>query len=246
MLFIYLIGKIKLPHDSPIDKLSVGRASFAMVILSFIIYLIPGMWGAPLKMIAGFPPAISYSEAPHGIHGEAPIVEDGMPESAHAHGHGITTIRDYYEALDYAKKQDKPLLIDFTGWACVNCRLMESNVWADASVAPLMANDFVVASLYVDDREALTNSNLGKLMINGNKMETIGDQWMDLQIRKYEEVTQPLYVVVDHNENNISGKATYKTHKDPVIFKEWLIEAKSRFIDSKNAQIIEPEFEILK
>jgi thiol:disulfide interchange protein DsbD len=245
VLAIYLLGRIKLPHDSPVDGLSVGRTIFATIVISFIIYLIPGMFGAPLKMIAGFPPPSTYSESPYGIHGEAPEIEDGWPESTYAHGHGINTIRDYYDALAYAKEVDKPLLLDFTGWACVNCRKMEEQVWADESIAPMMADDFVVASLYVDDREELPADEAGAPMVNGRTMKTIGDKWMDLQIRKYQEVTQPMYVVLDHNENNISGKANYQTHGEVDLFRQWLEFSKEQFKSSKNTTTIIPEFEII-
>ena len=248
MLFIYLIGKIQLPHDSPIEKLSVGRMLFALLTFCFIIYLIPGLFGAPLKWISGFPPPMTYSESPFGFHGKAPEVseDEGWPASTHAHGHGINVIRDYDEALAFAKKVNKPLLIDFTGWACVNCRKMEENVWAHESISPIMANDFIIASLYVDDRELLTDEFKGKPMVNGKTMKTIGDKWMNLQIEKYKEVTQPLYVVVDHNENNISGKANYSTHGSPDLFKPWLEFAKEQFESAKDALVIEPEFKVLK
>src|SRR5690606_292545 len=100
MLFIYLIGKIQFPHDSPTEKLSVGRGMFALIVLGFTIYLIPGIWGAPLKLISGFPPPRTYAEEPYGIHGEAPEVDSGWPASTHAQGHGINVVRDYYEALE--------------------------------------------------------------------------------------------------------------------------------------------------
>jgi len=247
MLFIYLIGKIQMPHDSPVTKLSVGRMLFALVNLCFIIYLIPGLWGAPLKLISGFPPPMTYSESPHGFYGEAPKVDEdaGWPASTHAHGHGIMTIRDYDEALAYAKKINKPLLIDFTGWACVNCRRMEENVWAHESISPIMAEDFIVASLYVDERTPLTDEHKGKPMVTGSTMETVGHRWTNMQIDRYQEVTQPLYVVVDHNENNISGKANYANHGTPEKFKAWLKNAKRKFADSKDYAVIEPEFKVI-
>ena len=246
MLVIYLLGKIRFPHDSPLEKLSVGRGLFAMVVLCFVIYLIPGLWGAPLKAIAGFPPPATYSEAPFGIHGHAPEVEDGWPPSTKAHGHGINVITDYEEALAYAQETGKPLLIDFTGWACVNCRKMEENVWAEEHVAPIMAEDFIIASLYVDDRTEISEKYKGQKGTDGNEFVTIGDKWMDFQIAAYQEVTQPMYVVVDHNENNISGKANYQTHSNPEDFKNWLEFALSQFDATKDAATYYPEFEVVK
>ena len=246
MLFIYLLGKIQFPHDSPIEKLSVGRGLFAMIVLGFTIYLIPGIWGAPLKLISGFPPPRTYSESPYGLHGETPKVDDSMPESTHAHGHGINTIRDYDDALEYAKKVDKPLLLDFTGWACVNCRKMEEYVWSDESVSPIMAEDFVIASLYVDDRGDLPKRYEGEKKLNGDPMTTIGDKWMKMQIERYQEVTQPMYVILDHNENNISGKANYQSHGNVEDFRKWLKFGLKQFEQSKNATIYIPEFEVIK
>lgn len=246
ILAVYLFGKIQFPHDDEVKKLSVGRGMLGTIVVAFIIYLIPGLFGAPLKLISGFPPPLTYAEAPYGIHGKAPEVEDGWPESTHAHGHGINTVRDYYEALDYARAVGKPLLIDFTGWACVNCRRMEENVWADESVAPIMADKFVIASLYVDDRGELPAEDIGKPMSNGKTMKTIGDKWMDMQISRYKEVTQPMYVVLDHNENNISGKANYQTHSEPALFKQWLERALEQFEASKEATVIKPEMEIIE
>lgn len=242
VLAIYLLGKIQFPHDSPIEKLSVGRGILATLVVGFIIYLIPGMWGAPLKMISGFPPPMTYSESPYGIHGEAPKVPNGWPESTHPHGHDIYTVRDFEDAMEYAKEVDKPVLLDFTGWACVNCRKMEEYVWADPTVAPIMAEDFIVASLYVDDRTGLPAKYKGELKSNGDPMETTGDKWMKMQIEEYEQATQPMYVVLDHKGNNISGLADYSSHSEAELFKDWLNFAKKQFVSSKNATIITPEF----
>lgn len=244
MLFIYLIGLIRFPHDSPSDKISVGRGVFAMIVLGFTIYLIPGIWGAPLKLISGFPPPLTYSESPYGIHGHAPEVGDGWPESTHAHGHGINVIYDYYEALEFAKEQDKPLLIDFTGWACVNCRKMEEYVWADPSVSPIMAEDFIIASLYVDDRADVPEKYKDEKNINGDPLRNIGELWKKMEIERYGEITQPMYVIIDHNENNISGKANYDSHGNVSLFKGWLEKGKDAFESSKNSTLIVPEFKI--
>ncbi|MGB1104691.1 MAG: protein-disulfide reductase DsbD family protein [Crocinitomicaceae bacterium] len=245
VLGIYLLGKIRFPHDSPIEKLSVGRGILAVFVFSFVLYLLPGIWGAPLKLISGFPPPMTYSESPYGLHGEEPDLPEGWPETTVPHGHDINTIRDYEDALEYAKEVDKPVLLDFTGWACVNCRKMEEYVWSDPSISPLMAEDFVVASLYVDDRTDLPAKYEGEVNRNGEPMKTTGDKWMDMQIVEYQEVTQPMYVVIDHKGNNISGKANYQTHSDAKTFKGWLEFALEQFKSSKNATIIKPEFEVV-
>lgn len=246
VLGIYLLGKIRFPHDSPIEKLSVGRGILAIFVFSFVLYLLPGIWGAPLKLISGFPPPMTYSESPYGLHGEEPEIPDGWPETTVPHGHDINTVRDYDDALEYAKEVDKPVLLDFTGWACVNCRKMEEYVWSDPSVSPLMAEEFIVASLYVDDRTDLPKKYEGETNRNGDLMKTTGDKWMDMQITEYQEVTQPMYVVIDHKGNNISGKANYQTHSNADAFKEWLEFALKQFDSSKNATIIKPEFEVIQ
>jgi thiol:disulfide interchange protein DsbD len=246
VLGIYLLGKIQFPHDSPVEKLSVGRGIFAIFTFSFVLYLLPGIWGAPLKLISGFPPPMTYSESPYGLHGEEPEIPEGWPETTVPHGHDINTVRDYEDALEYAKEVDKPVLLDFTGWACVNCRKMEEYVWSDPSVSPLMADEFIVASLYVDDRTDLPKKYEGEKNRNGELMETTGDKWMDMQITEYQEVTQPMYVVIDHKGNNISGKANYQTHSNAGDFKAWLEFALEQFESSKNATIIKPEFEVIQ
>lgn len=245
VLVIYLLGKIQLPHDTPVEKLSVGRVAFACVVVGFIIYLLPGMGGAPLQLIAGFPPPLSYAESPPSTGTRGAAVDGDWPPSTHAYGHGINTVRDYDDALDYAQKVGKPLLVDFTGWACVNCRKMEEFVWADESISPLMANDFVVASLYVDDRTALPEKYKGEQKANGKPLTTIGEKWMKLQTERYREVTQPMYVILDHNENNISGKANYQSHGNVPDFKAWLENGKKQFDLSKRKTTITPTFEQL-
>ena len=242
MLAIYLLGKIRLPHDSPIEKLSVGRALFATVVIAFVIYLIPGMWGAPLKGLSGFPPPLTYAEAPYGIHGEAPVKTD-QPASAE-NVHGIWTVTNYDEALAWAKAQGKPLMLDFTGWACVNCRKMENNVWSDEKVLPILRDKFVVASLYVDDRTELPIAEQITLP-NGKRIKTIGDKYGQMEINRYKKITQPLYVIVDLNENNLVGEADYDNHGEPEIFKKWLEKGLEQFEESKQTTLITPKFVLL-
>ncbi|RYY08803.1 MAG: DUF255 domain-containing protein, partial [Chitinophagaceae bacterium] len=142
LLVLYLFGKIKFPHDSPIGKFSLTRWFFIAVFAGFTIYLVPGVTNSKasnLTMISGFPPPLCYSVYKQPVNCEK----------------GIEPLRDYEEALALAKKLNKPLLIDFTGWACVNCRRMEENVWINERVGSMMKNDFIVVSLYVDERKKL-------------------------------------------------------------------------------------------
>lgn len=242
VLALYLFGLIRFPHDSPVERLSVGRALFGTATLAFVIYLIPGMWGAPLNGLSGFPPPITYSESPYGIHGKAPE-KTNQPKSAE-NVHGIWTVRNYEEALAWAKEQGKPLMLDFTGWACVNCRKMENNIWTDEDILPLLQDKFVVASLYVDDRTELPKSEQ-KILPNGKMIKTIGNKYAQMEINRYGKITQPLYVIIDHNENSLSGQASYDTHGEPKLFKEWLEDGLEAFKSSKNITYLKPNFVLL-
>lgn len=242
---MYLLGFIQFPHDSKVEKLAVGRGLLGMTAFAFVVYLLPGMWGAPVNIIAGLTPSMEYAESPYGVNMLAPKKDDALPESAHYHGHGIWVIKDYDEALAYAKAVDKPLLIDFTGIQCVNCRKMENFVWANEEIAPIMAEKFVIASLFVDDKASLPKEKWG-VDAQGNAIKEVGKKWLNFESTKYGEATQPLYVVVDHNEDNISGKANYQSHSNPADFKQWLDKALLQYDLSKNPNILQPEFEIVE
>jgi thiol:disulfide interchange protein DsbD len=245
VLGVYLLGFIQFPHDSKMEKLSVGRGLLGLVCISFVFYLLPGMWGAPVNIISGLAPSKTYSESPYGVNKDRPKKNEGMPETAEYHGHGIWVIKDYDDALAYAKEVDKPLLIDFTGIQCVNCRKMEDFVWAAEEVSPIMADEFVIASLFVDDKKALPESEWITLD-DGTVIKEVGKKWFNFQTSKYAQGTQPLYVVVDHEENNISGKASYDTHSAVEDFKGWLENAKAQFEISKNPNISTPDYEIVQ
>ncbi|MBB1193886.1 thiol:disulfide interchange protein, partial [Flavobacterium sp. SOK18b] len=130
-LALYLFGKIILPHDSPLNHISVGRLSLGLVVLAFTVYLIPGIWGAPLKLISGFPPPMTYSESPYGVgnsKGGSATTAQVLPDGAHLGPHDLIAFEDYDKGVAYAKSVNKPILLDFTGYACVNCRKMEDYV----------------------------------------------------------------------------------------------------------------------
>ncbi|MDP5097670.1 MAG: thioredoxin family protein, partial [Flavobacterium sp.] len=157
---LYLFGKLILPHDSPMTHISVGRLFVALFVTTFTIYLIPGLWGAPLKILSGFTPPMTYSESPYGVGYQNTVSsgvssESALPENAHIGPLGITAFHDYEEGLAYAKKVNKPVLLDFTGHACANCRKMEENVWSDAEILKILKNEIVLISLYGDDQREL-------------------------------------------------------------------------------------------
>jgi len=232
MLALYLFGKIKLPHDSDLPFISVGRLSLGLVVLAFTIYLIPGLWGAPLKLISGFPPPMHYSEAPYGVGytklgGGEGVSHGEIPKDAHLGPHDIIAFNDYDLGMDYAKKVNKPVLLDFTGWACVNCRKMEARVWSDPSVLQILKNDIVLISLYVDDKRPLPESEQYTSEVTGKKIKYIGNKWSDFQIKKYKANAQPYYVLLDHDGNNLNEHVAYNT--DIQAYLDWLNDGISKF-----------------
>jgi thiol:disulfide interchange protein len=222
VLAFYLFGKITLPHDSPINHISVGRLTFGLLVLSFTIYLIPGLWGAPLKLISGFPPPMQYSESPDGFGASKSSGEtkSALPEGAEYGPQNIITFHDYEKGMEFAKKSGKPVLLDFTGYACVNCRKMEELVWSDTKVLGVLKNDVVLISLYVDDKKELPESEQYVSETTGKKIRTIGNKWSDLQIKTYKANAQPFYVIVDHNSINLTEPSAY--NPDIENYYNWL------------------------
>lgn len=220
-LAYYLFGKITLPHDSPIAHISVGRLSLGLLVLSFTIYLIPGLWGAPLKLISAFPPPMEYSESPFGV-GGSNSGKTSLPEGAKSGPHQIAIFDDYDKGLAYAKTVNKPIMLDFTGHACVNCRKMENNVWSYKSILPILKNEVVLISLYVDDQRPLPKSEQFISKTTGAEIETIGDKWTDFMISKYNTNTQPLYVLTDLQGNSINVKQPSISYVSVVEYEAWL------------------------
>lgn len=221
---LYLFGKITLPHDSPLTHISVGRLFMGLFVLSFTIYMIPGLWGAPLKIISGFPPPLNYSESPYGVGnskgGNGHGLEE-LPEGGYLAQHDILAFKDYEKGLAYAKEVNKPILLDFTGYACVNCRKMEDYVWADPSVLSILKNEVVLISLYVDDKKDLPENERYISPVTGKKIKTIGNKWSDFQITRYKANAQPYYIILDLNEQQLSNKPA---HYDPDVeaYVSWL------------------------
>ena len=168
---IYLLGKITLPHDSPLSHISVGRLSLAVLVLSFTIYMIPGLWGAPLKLISAFPPPPTYSESPNGVGGSSSNSSAiDLPEGAEIGPHNLILFTEYEKGMAFAKKVNKPVLLDFTGHACVNCRKMENNVWSDENVLKILKNEVVLKDhcLLMNNLYRKLQAHLLKLLvING-------------------------------------------------------------------------------
>lgn len=229
-LTLYLLGKIKLPHDSPLNHISVGRLSLALLSLSFTIYLIPGLWGAPLKLISGFPPPKNYAESPMGLSGGNSVTSSNhadWPEGAHAGPHGIMAFTDYDQGLAYARKVNKPIMIDFTGHACVNCRKMEDNVWSDPEVMNILSKDIVLISLYVDDKRELPKEQHYTSRIDGKQVTRIGKKWSEFQIERYKANAQPYYVLVNLEEKNLNAPSAYNPDIDDYL--SWLRDGIQNF-----------------
>ncbi|RZK04194.1 MAG: DUF255 domain-containing protein, partial [Flavobacterium sp.] len=225
-LALYLFGKLTLSHDSPLTHLSVGRLSLALLVASFTIYLIPGLWGAPLKLISGFPPPMTYSESPDGFGVSEKSSIEELPDGAKLAVHDIVAFDDYEEGLAYAKAVNKPILLDFTGHACVNCRKMEEFVWSDPKVLEILKKDVVLISLYCDDRRELPE-NEKFVTKTGDEIETIGEKWSNFQIEKYASNARPLYVLLDTNENKLNKPVAYEPNVD--VYLNWLKDGLKNF-----------------
>ena len=208
LMVLYLVGKLKFSHSSPVKKFSFVRIGFVILFASIIIYLLPGLtktkW-ADLKLISGFPPPRTYSVYSLGKTVLEPIHNN------------------YQEALAIAKRENKPVLIDFTGWACVNCRRMEEKIWPDPLVDSLMRTKFVVVSLYVDERKKLplieqTTVTLG----NGTQKSiiTVGDKWSTFQTENFGATSQPQYAIISADQKALTKTKFYTD--DPEEFAGWL------------------------
>lgn len=228
LLTMYLLGKLKLAHDSDLPYISVSRLFMATLTGAFTVYMIPGLWGAPLKLINAFPPPMHYSESPYGVGntagGSAVAAHHSEEEGQHLGPQGIMVFHDYETGLEHARKVNKPVMLDFTGWACVNCRKMEEQVWSDAEVKRLLSEEMVLISLYVDERTKLPVDEQYETTIAGKnkKVRTVGDRWMVMQTERYKTNSQPYYLVLDTDENVLVEPANYQNYGSVSVFKEWL------------------------
>lgn len=199
---LYLLGKIRLSHDNEINFLSLPRLFFAMLILGFTLYMVPGLWGAPLKAISAWlPPQVTQEFDLYSNRSTGPVATgtSGKKYAGLFHApHGLDAFYDYEEGLAYAKSVNKPILIDFTGWSCTNCRKMEASVWSDKEVLQRLREDYVIISLYVDDKTELTSEEKYISSFSGKKVNTIGQKWSDFQASKFGTNSQPYYVIADH------------------------------------------------
>ncbi len=217
LMGFYLLGKIRLPHDSVMEKIPVMRLALAIVVLSFVVYMIPGMWGAPLRALSGYlPPESTMDFQYNGSNSGTPPASksEGLCEAPkHADilhlPHQIQGYFDLKQALACAKEKNKPVFIDFTGHGCVNCREMEANVWSSPEVLKRLKKDFIVTALYVDDKTELPQSEWYVSPYDNKEKKTIGKQNADLQVRGYQSNTQPLYVLLGPDGKLLAPPRSY-------------------------------------
>lgn len=210
LLGFYLLGKLQLKNDSDSGHISVTRLLLAIATFAFVIALIPGLWGAPLKSLSGFLPPM----ATHNFNlmqkqsGGNTCEEPKYAEILHL-PHGLDGYFDYDQALACAKEQNKPLFIDFTGHGCVNCREMEQRVWSDPAILKRLSTSFVIVALYVDDRTTLPASKWYTSTYDGKTKKTIGQQNADFQITRFNNNAQPFYVILDGDEKALVQPRAY-------------------------------------
>lgn len=209
LMALYFFGLIRFPHDGK-KKFSFPKVSFAVLVVAFVIYLGTGLTkNSHLKLLAGFPPPTFYSL--YEQESDCPL--------------GLDCFKDFDEGLAFAKANNKPILLDFTGWACVNCRKMEENVWSDPKVYELLKENYVLISLYVDDRKALAEDEQFKIKLNDNHLksiETVGDKWSTFQYINFQTASQPYYVTMNANLEILNEAKQYANIDE---YYKWLTES---------------------
>ncbi|MCF6341487.1 MAG: thioredoxin family protein [Bacteroidales bacterium] len=232
LLGVYLLGKIKFVHDSDVPFVSVPRLMLAIFTFSFVVYMIPGMWGAPLKALSGYiPPQSTHDFDLHNVIRENVKAYAGSGGGAEVNEvceppkyrdflhlpHGLEGYFDYDQAIKCSKEQNKPLFIDFTGHGCVNCREMEANVWADPQVLKRLREDYIVLALYVDDKTKLPEVEWITSEYDGKMKKTIGKKYADFQITKFTVNAQPFYVLMDANGGVLTQPRAYDLDVDAFV-----------------------------
>ena len=245
LLGLYLLGKIRFKGEKEVKELGVFRLVLIIIDFTFVIYMIPGMWGAPLKALSGYLPpkqtldfdlnriieensekVIEYVDAKFANMAVAPqeqnvaVAEfDEEPRFADLFHlpHNLKGYFDYDQALAAAKALNRPIFVDFTGHGCVNCREMEANVWSDLRVKDMLRNDFVICALYVDDKTSLPKEEWYTSSYDGKEKKTIGRKWADFQISKFGTNAQPYYCLMDHNGNLLMKPRAYDLDKDAFV-----------------------------
>ncbi len=233
LMGVYLLGKLKFKHDSDMPYLGTGRLILAIITFTFVVYMIPGMWGAPLKALSGYLPPQQTMDFDMNK-----IVRDNIKTASFSAGdshtqsglcekpkyseflhlpHGLEGYFDYEQALACAKEQGKPIFIDFTGHGCVNCREMEASVWADPAVLQMLQNDYIVTALYVDDKTKLPEEEWIVSEHDGKTKKTIGKKYADFQISRFNVNAQPYYVLLDTDGEMLLAPRAYDLDVDAFV-----------------------------
>lgn len=216
-LTLYLFGILRFPHDGPKTKLSKLRIGLGVLSLAFVVYLLPGLSNtshANLKLLSGFPPPLFYSV--YEKETEGPL--------------GLKAYKDFWEGKAAAEAEGKPIILDFTGWACVNCRKMEEQVWSEPNVYDILNENYILISLYVDDREELPEAdkfNYVRAEGGVKKIRTVGDKWATFQTLNFRNNSQPYYVLLDHEMNLLAEPVGYEPNSDEYL--EWLHTGLEKF-----------------
>ena len=227
LLGMYLLGKLKFSHDSDVPYVSVPRFGMALIAFTFAVYLIPGMWGAPLKALSGYLPPMSS----HDFNISEIVRDNSSSGTATANKqiekpkygdflhlpHGIKGYFDYEQALRVSKKENKPIFVDFTGHGCVNCREMEANVWSDPRVLSMLKNDYVVVALYVDDKTKLPENEWVTSSFDGKVKKTIGKKFADYQITRFQVNAQPYYILLNSEGKQMVKARSYDLNVEAFI-----------------------------
>ena len=245
LLGFYLLGKLKFPHDSELKHISVPRLMMAIVTFSFVVYMVPGMFGAPLKALSGYiPPQATHdfdlNQIIRNNAGATATVDSHETHTAKYSDflhlpHGLNGYFDYEEGLAAAKKLNKPVFIDFTGHGCVNCREMEANVWSAPEVLKILQEDYVVIALYVDDKKKLPEEEWFVSEYDGKTKKTLGKQNADFQISRYQVNAQPYYCLLDTEGNDLVTPRAYDLNVEKFV--EFLEMGKTNFQNKNTAQL---------
>lgn len=237
LLGFYLLGKIKFSHDSDVNHISVPRLFLVIVTFTFVVYLIPGLIGAPLKAISGFLPTESSFDIVELIgknktiglatNPKSEICEEPKYSNILHLPHGLQGYFDYEQGMACAKKLNKPVLLDFKGHACTNCKVMEKNVWSDPEVLKRLSEDYVIIALYVDDRTELAEADWVTSNVDGKVKKTIGKKNADFQVEKYRVNAQPYYVLIDHEGNSLTDAKAFDLSVESFV--EFLDTGKAEF-----------------
>lgn len=226
LIVLYLLGVFITPNDSKVERIGVTRLTFAILFTVLGFYLLPGIWGAPVKLVSGFPPPEHYAESKGGAYanhggGNSGAAEDLEVQFGDHCPFDLNCFNDFEAGMAYAKKVGKPVMIDFTGWGCVNCRKMEENVWSDPRVLERLRKNVVLISLYVDERTMLPEAEQYTSKDTGRKIKNVGNMWSEFQEVNFGAVAQPYYVFLGHdNLKPLHESAAYDPDIDKFI--NWL------------------------